>query len=139
MVSEYQQGKLYHVKVEVDTSKAPRTARGTEAACAMPAGRSLRRKIVTTYFQVDRPAEASDMPELATGLPTELSRRLGANRMYSLLDANTVSVLADSRIAEPAAGGNRAPHRRNRGRAVRGGGAGAGHRRHRQGPAQIAV
>ncbi len=104
VVSEYQQGKLYHVKVEVDTSKAPRTARGTEAACAMPVGRSLRRKIVTTYFQVDRPAEASDMPELATGLPTELSRRLGANRMYSLLDANTVSVLADSRIAEPAAG-----------------------------------
>ncbi|BBH12167.1 hypothetical protein CH06BL_14150 [Chromobacterium haemolyticum] len=104
VTQEFQQGKLYHVLVEVDTGKPSGAARGKEPACAMPPGRSLRRKIVTTYFQVDRPAEASDMPELATGLPTELSRRLGANRMYSLLDANTVSVLPDSRVAEPAAG-----------------------------------
>ncbi|WP_047257895.1 flagellar assembly protein T N-terminal domain-containing protein [Chromobacterium subtsugae] len=105
VVSEYQQGKLYHVKVQVDTGDPAAAApRPRDPSCAMPPGRSLRRKLVTTYFGVERPAEASDMPDLATALPTELSRRLARNSMLTVRDANTVSVLADSRIAEPAAG-----------------------------------
>ncbi|QEL54913.1 flagellar assembly protein T N-terminal domain-containing protein [Chromobacterium paludis] len=106
VVNEYQQGKLYHVKIEVDTDgiEAGAPARSRDPSCAMPPGRSLRRKLVTTYFNVDRPAEASDLADLATALPTELARRLARNPLLKVRDANTVSVLADSRIAEPAAG-----------------------------------
>ena len=104
VVNEYQQGKLYHVKIQVDTSDVAAAPRARDPSCAMPPGRSLRRKLVTTYFSVEHPAEASDMSDLATALPTELSRRLARNPMLTVRDANTVSVLADSRIAEAAAG-----------------------------------
>ncbi|ATP28499.1 hypothetical protein CR207_08855 [Chromobacterium violaceum] len=109
VLSEYAEGKLYHVKVEVDTAKAASVSnsaseRRSDPSCPMPVGRSMKRKLVTTYFDVARPAEASDMPDLATALPTELARRLSRNAMLMVRDANTVSVLADSRIAEPDAG-----------------------------------
>ncbi|WP_158253739.1 flagellar assembly protein T N-terminal domain-containing protein [Chromobacterium alticapitis] len=104
VLNEYQQGKLYHVKIEVDTGDAAEAGRRRDASCAQPPGRSLRRKLVTTYFDVARPAEASDLGNLATSLPTELSRRLTRNPMLMVRDANTVSVLADSRVSEPAAG-----------------------------------
>ncbi|UTH74175.1 flagellar assembly protein T N-terminal domain-containing protein [Chromobacterium sp. IIBBL 290-4] len=103
VVKEFQQGKLYHVKVEVDTGSEAGAER-RDPACAIPPGRSLRRRLVTTYFDVARPAEASDMSDLATALPTELSRRLSRNAQLMVRDANTISVLADSRVAEPAAG-----------------------------------
>lgn len=107
VVNEYQQGKLYHVKIEVDTAgaaEAQAPTRSRDPSCAMPPGRSLRRKLVTTYFDVARPADASDLANLSTALPTELSRRLSRNPLLLVRDANTVSVLSDSRIAEPAAG-----------------------------------
>ncbi|OHX14671.1 flagellar assembly protein T N-terminal domain-containing protein [Chromobacterium sphagni] len=104
VVNEYQQGKLYHVKVQVDAGDPAAAPRPRDPSCAMPPGRSLRRKLVTTYFDVERPAEASDMPDLATALPTELSRRLARNSMLTVRDANTISVLADSRVSEAAAG-----------------------------------
>ncbi|MDF0604202.1 flagellar assembly protein FlgT [Neisseriaceae bacterium TC5R-5] len=113
IVKEFAKDGLYHVLVELDTGSKPAAAATTVAAgavsaersrCAMPPGRALRRRLVTTYFQVDRPAEASDMPELATMLPTELARRLGHKPLFTVRDANTVSLLADGHIAEPAAG-----------------------------------
>ncbi|WP_046167979.1 flagellar assembly protein T N-terminal domain-containing protein [Chromobacterium vaccinii] len=109
VVNEYAQGKLYHVKVEVDTgqakaAQAPAAERRGDPSCQMPVGRSLKRKLVTTYFDVAHPADASDMPDLATALPTELARRLAHNSMLVVKDANTVSVLADSRVSEPDAG-----------------------------------
>ncbi|AXE31385.1 hypothetical protein DK842_16650 [Chromobacterium phragmitis] len=107
VLNEYAQGKLYHVKVAVDVDQAAMREAAPErreASCPMPVGRSLRRKLVTTYFDVARPAEASDMPDLATALPTELSRRLSRNGMLMVKDANAVSVLADNRVAEPDAG-----------------------------------
>ncbi|AUH51639.1 hypothetical protein CXB49_12850 [Chromobacterium sp. ATCC 53434] len=105
VLKEYRQGSLYHVQISVDTGNpAAEPARSRDPACAMPPGRSLRRRLVTTYFNVDRPAEASDLSSLATGLPTELSRRLSRNPMLLVRDADTISVLADSRVSEPSAG-----------------------------------
>ncbi|OWY39984.1 hypothetical protein CEK28_04390 [Xenophilus sp. AP218F] len=106
VLSEFVDGKLYRVKLQLDTAQ-PAAGRSSQADpnCGMPPGRALRRKLVTTYFDVARPAEASDMPALATDLPTELARRLQRNSMLAVRDANAISVLADARVSEPAAGG----------------------------------
>lgn len=65
----------------------------------------LKRHVVTTYFTVEQPASASDLPSLATFLPAEFSRRLSLLPRYSASNAGGVTVLPSSAI-EPIAGEN---------------------------------
>ncbi|WP_024301842.1 flagellar assembly protein T N-terminal domain-containing protein [Pseudogulbenkiania sp. MAI-1] len=97
---EYQRDGLYYVEVEVDTGDV----RAGGQQCIQAGGRELRRRVVATYFNVERPADASDMPELATQLPVELARRLSAGGRFLASEAGRVSVLADPKLAEPQAG-----------------------------------
>lgn len=100
VLREYQRDDLYYVEVEVDTD----AMRAAPQRCAPSGGRELKRRVVATYFNVEHPADASDMPELATQLPVELARRLPVGGPFLASAAGQVSVLADPRLAEPQAG-----------------------------------
>ncbi|WP_293765758.1 flagellar assembly protein T N-terminal domain-containing protein [uncultured Aquitalea sp.] len=106
VLKEYSADGLYHVQLRIDPSAGAATpqAKPQSAACGMPAGRVLRRKLLTTYFHVVRPAEANDLQELATSVPTDLARRLSAKGGFDVRDAGRLTVLSNSYSSEPAAG-----------------------------------
>lgn len=100
VLREYQRDGLYYVEVEVDTEGVL----AGSLRCAPPGGKALRRRVVATYFDVERVADASDMPELAMQLPAELARRLSVGGPFMASAAGRLSVLTDPRLTEPQAG-----------------------------------
>lgn len=106
IVNEYSAGGLYHVKVAVNTGDALNAPRqGNAASSCQPAdGRVFRRRLVTTWFAVKDPADASDLSALSSGLPGVLAERLARSRSLSVLNAGGVGVLPDPRMADPHAG-----------------------------------
>ncbi|GGY10941.1 flagellar assembly protein T N-terminal domain-containing protein [Paludibacterium paludis] len=107
VLSEYAEGGLYHVKIAIDTpdrAAEPARSASTDPSCAAPGGRSLRKKLVTTWFAVRDPADASDLTGLSTRLPSVLAERLGARPALSVTDAGGIGVLPDARMSDPRAG-----------------------------------
>lgn len=102
VVREYASEGLYHVHIAVE-DKRP-VARAESGTCGSIPGRPLKRRLITTYFMVEKPAAASDMPTLATFLPGELARRLAVMPRFKAFDAGAVSVLPQPSSGEPAAG-----------------------------------
>lgn len=104
VMSEYARGGLYHVHIAVDDKPKETTRVAESNSCASAAGRPVRRRLITTYFMVENPGAASDMPALATFLPAEFARRLAHLPRFAALDAGNVSVLPERTAPEPAAG-----------------------------------
>jgi len=111
VLDEFSRNGLYHVTLQIEptagaaTSKSAAVAQGRQdksVSCGMPAGRSLKRKLLTTYFLVVNPAEANDLQDLATNVPAELARRLGNLGNFDVHQANRLSVLPDPRMPDPA-------------------------------------
>jgi len=108
VLQESQRDGLLFVTVEVDTAEPVSVAEAAGAsaaqACARPAtpaGRFLTRRLVSTYFEVAQPQDAGDLGNLATWLPSELSRRLNALRDVRALDAGNVSLFPGGKVQEP--------------------------------------
>ncbi len=108
VLQESQRDGLLFVTVEVDTAEPVSAAEAPNAsasqACARPAtpaGRFLTRRLVSTYFEVSQPQDAGDLGNLATWLPSELSRRLNALRDVRALDAGNVSLFPSGKVQEP--------------------------------------
>ncbi len=108
VLQESQRDGLLFVTVEVDTAEPVSAAEAPNAsanqACARPAtpaGRFLTRRLVSTYFEVAQPQDAGDLGNLATWLPSELSRRLNALRDVRALDAGNVSLFPGGKVQEP--------------------------------------
>lgn len=108
VLQESQRDGLLFVTVEVDTAEPVSAAEAAGAsasqACARPAtpaGRFLTRRLVSTYFEVSQPQDAGDLGNLATWLPSELSRRLNALRDVRALDAGNVSLFPGGKVQEP--------------------------------------
>ena len=112
ILQEYSRDGMYHVRLSIDpqasatgpVAAASRPAQ--DASCGMPAGRTLRRKLLTTYFYVVNPAEANDLQELATALPTDMARRLRQQGQFDVQNASHLTVLSNMAADEPAAGGD---------------------------------
>lgn len=103
VVNEYAREGLYHVHITVET-KSPEEVRNEKSTCANAPGRPVKRRLVTTYFSVENVSAASDMPTLATFLPSEFARRLAGMPRFRAFDAGSVSVLPVRSMPEPAAG-----------------------------------
>ncbi|GHD76773.1 flagellar assembly protein T N-terminal domain-containing protein [Vogesella fluminis] len=107
VLRENQRDGLLFVTVEVDTDEpvaAPGSMTPGGQVCARPAtpaGRFLTRRLVSTYFEVSQPQDAGDLGNLATWLPSELSRRLNALRDVRALDAGNVSLFPGGKVQEP--------------------------------------
>ena len=110
ILQEYSSDGMYHVRLSIDpqasaagpVGAAPQPAQN--ASCGMPAGRSLRRKLLTTYFYVVNPAEANDLRNLASSLPAELARRLRQQNRFDVRNAGHLTVLSNMAADEPVAG-----------------------------------
>ncbi|WP_233578523.1 flagellar assembly protein T N-terminal domain-containing protein [Aquitalea sp. FJL05] len=110
ILQEYNSDGVYHVRLSIDpqasasgpVGSAPKPTQN--ASCGMPAGRSLRRKLLTTYFYVANPAEANDLQDLATALPGEMARRLRQQGPFDVRNASHLTVLSNMAADEPVAG-----------------------------------
>ncbi|WP_255496514.1 flagellar assembly protein T N-terminal domain-containing protein [Aquitalea sp. LB_tupeE] len=110
VLQEYSRDGMYHVRLSIDpqasaagpVGSAPTPAQN--ASCGMPAGRTLRRKLLTTYFYVVNPSEANDLRNLATALPTDLARRLRQQSQFEVRNAGHLTVLSNMAADEPMAG-----------------------------------
>ncbi|RMC93289.1 hypothetical protein EAY64_17340 [Aquitalea palustris] len=110
ILQEYSSDGVYHVRLSIDpqasaagpVGSAPKPAQN--ANCGMPAGRVLRRKLLTTYFYVVNPAEANDLQDLATVLPGEMARRLRQQGPFDVRNASHLTVLSNMAADEPVAG-----------------------------------
>lgn len=119
VLGERQQQGLLYVRVGMNVDDAVTEAAapagsalasasgGVMAGCApqgLPEGRVLRRMALATYFQVDRPAEASDLGNVSTWLPAELARRLSLRGTVQGVDAGNFSIFPEGRINDPLIG-----------------------------------
>jgi len=104
VLNERTQDGLYRVRIQVDPSE-PSSHSGISAArCSSPNGRTLRRRVITAYFNVDRPAEASDLDALGVKLPHELAMRLARQGSITARDAGTLTVMPNGYLADPVLG-----------------------------------
>lgn len=107
---EYTKNGMYHVRLSIDpqasaagpVASVPKPTQN--ANCGMPAGRTLRRKLLTTYFYVVNPSEANDLRNLATALPADLARRLRQQNQFDVRNAGHLTVLSNMAADEPVAG-----------------------------------
>jgi hypothetical protein len=104
VIGEYARDGLYHVHIAVDDKPKETTRVAESSSCASAAGRPVKRRLITTYFMVENPSAASDMPALATFLPSEFARRLARIPRFAAFDTGNVSVLPERAAPEPAAG-----------------------------------
>lgn len=89
---------LYHVRIQVEPSSPAAATR-----CCNRSQHSLRRRVITAYFNVDRPAEASDLDALGIRLPHELAMRLPRiDDSVSARDAGNVTVMPSGYLTDPA-------------------------------------
>jgi hypothetical protein len=108
VLDEGTQDGLYQVRIQVDASapSASRSRRASQASsCASPNGRTLRRRVITAYFTVDRPAEANDLDALGIKLAHELAQRL-TRRGDSIQarDAANLTVMPSGYLTDPNLG-----------------------------------
>ncbi|WP_028534001.1 flagella assembly protein FlgT middle domain-containing protein [Paludibacterium yongneupense] len=87
---------VYFVRLRVQSAAAA-------PACAASA-RAMRRRVLTTYFQVERPVDASDLNDLATVVPQDLARRLQRYPSLRAMAMGGVSVLDGGVLPESGAG-----------------------------------
>jgi hypothetical protein len=112
VLDEYEEHGLYHVHIAVNnpgpargnTRPDPAQTKGQQPCCSCQAGRPLKRRLVTTYFSVERPVAAGDLSNLSTFFPGEFARRLGSSQRFNVLNAGKISVLPE-RMQDPASGG----------------------------------
>lgn len=110
ILQEYSSDGMYHVRLSIDPQASATGPVGAvpqpaqNANCGMPAGRSLRRKLLTTYFYVVNPAEANDLRNLASRLPADLARRLRQQNQFDVRNAGHLTVLSNMAADEPVAG-----------------------------------
>jgi hypothetical protein len=108
VLDEYEQDGLYHMRIAVNSPKAQARADPTQAndppCCSCQQGHPLKRRLVTTYFAVDRPVAAGDLSNLPIFFPGEFARRLGGNPGFSVRNAGNISVLPTG-VQDPASGG----------------------------------
>jgi hypothetical protein len=111
VLNEYEQNGLYHVHIAVNNpvgnkskAKADATRAKAEPCCSCQQGQLLKRRLVATYFSVERPATAGDLSNLPIFFPSEFARRLGGNTGFSVRNAGNISVLPAG-VQDPAAGG----------------------------------
>jgi hypothetical protein len=69
----------------------------------MPPGRFLARRIVATYFQLERPQDASDLGSIANWFPGELVRLFNLRRETQALYAGGLSIFPGGRMQEASA------------------------------------
>jgi hypothetical protein len=87
---------VYYVRLRVQIPD--RTAQ------CQPGARMMRRRLLTTYFQVERPVDAPDLNDLASAVPQELARRLQAHPPFRVMAMGGVSVLDAGALPEAGAG-----------------------------------
>ncbi len=101
VLSETLRDGLLLVRVEHDTDAADGEQKAdTCQRAAMPPGRFLARRIVTSYFQLERPTDASDLGSIANWFPGELVRLFNLRRETQALYAGTMSVFPGGRMLE---------------------------------------
>ncbi len=101
VLSETLRDGLLLVRVEHDTDAADGEQKtDTCQRAAMPPGRFLARRIVTSYFQLERPTDASDLGSIANWFPGELVRLFNLRRETQALYAGTMSVFPGGRMLE---------------------------------------
>jgi hypothetical protein len=103
VLEEGVQDGLYQVRIKLE----PREGHEAAAGCLMPGGRNLRRRVVTSYFNVDHPADASDLSALGVKLPHELAMRLARyGNVIGARDAGNIGVLPAPGLTDPALAAN---------------------------------
>lgn len=109
VLSETQRAGMLIVSVEHDTDPPLPAAQqagatGGGASCqrsALPPGRFLARRIVSTYFSVQQPAQASDLGGIASWFPSQLASKLNQQRDVQALDASQMSLFPQGQVQEP--------------------------------------
>ncbi|WP_174875786.1 flagellar assembly protein T N-terminal domain-containing protein [Vogesella oryzae] len=110
VISESRRDGLLFVTVQLDTdppatpAEAASSTDKASAACqrsTLPPGRFLARRLVTTYFSVEQPQQASDLGNISTWFPSELVRRLNRQRDVQALDAGNVTLFPDGKVQDP--------------------------------------
>lgn len=110
VLSETQRAGMLIVSVEHDTDPpltqpAPAVGADTAAAgcqrSALPPGRFLARRVVSSYFTVQQPAQASDLGSIASWFPSQLAGKLNQQRDVQALDASQMSLFAPGQVQEP--------------------------------------
>lgn len=121
VLNEYRDKDLYHVNLSVNTTQSQATSKqraskqSTSAitassqkqdrwGCPASNARELRRRLVTTYFTLAQPAQASDLTDLATQLPVEIAARFNRLPLYRANSAGEIGVVSDLGLNDPAAG-----------------------------------
>lgn len=103
VLGESQREGLLFVRVEHDTDGGEEKQVDPCQRAAMPPGRFLARRIITTYFQLERPTEASDLGSIASWFPAELARQFNQRRDTLALDAGSLSVFPGGVVREASA------------------------------------
>lgn len=107
VLSEGTKDGLYQVRIQVDpvASSPASSSYSRNQRCSSPKGHALRRRVITAYFTVDRPAEASDLDALGIKLPHELAMRLSRQGgSISARDAGNVTVMPSGYLTDPNLG-----------------------------------
>src|SRR5574343_969537 len=103
VLSESRREGLLFVKVEHDTDGGTERQVDPCQRAAMPPGRFLARRIVTTYFQLAQPAAGSDLGSIATWFPADLVRIFNQRRDTQALYAGAVSLFPGGLVQEASA------------------------------------
>lgn len=103
VLGESRREGLLFVRVEHDTDGGEETQVDPCQRAAMPPGRFLARRIVTTYFQLERPTVASDLGSIATWYPGDLVRLFNQRRETQALYAGGVSIFPGGVMREASA------------------------------------
>lgn len=103
VLSESRREGLLFVKVEHDTDGGTEKQVDPCQRAAMPPGRFLARRIVTTYFQLAQPAAGSDLGSIATWFPADLVRIFNQRRDTQALYAGAVSLFPGGLVQEASA------------------------------------
>lgn len=76
-----------------------------QTRCASAGDRTLRRRVVTAHFQMDRTGEADDLDGIGLKLPNALAERLNrAGRQLTVRDAGDVTVMPNPYLTDPMMG-----------------------------------
>lgn len=104
VLSESRREGLLFVRVEHDTDGGEDSKQLDPCQrAAMPPGRFLARRIVTTYFQLERPTVAGDLGSIATWFPGDLVRLFNQRRDTQALYAGGISIFPGGVMREASA------------------------------------
>ncbi|MGL6071151.1 flagellar assembly protein T N-terminal domain-containing protein [Craterilacuibacter sp.] len=118
VISEREGEQLLYVTVSLDTAAlssesaaaqpaaVPASAAATDicAAGALPPGRFLKRRALSTFFAVNHPQQSSGLGDISHWLPAELARRLSEHANVTGLDGGRYTLFAPGVRDEPLAG-----------------------------------